>query len=137
MSSRLDADVAIVGAGPAGSTAAALIAREGFDVLLLDRRAFPRPKPCGDCLSPEASRVLDRLGALDDVDAAAPARLEGWRIVAPSGATLEASFADICDDAYIASSLAIERARLDAVLLRHAIRAGARFVAPLHVTRLG
>lgn len=137
MSSRLDADVAIVGAGPAGSTAAALIAREGFDVLLLDRRAFPRPKPCGDCLSPEASRVLDRLGALDDVDAAAPARLEGWRIVAPSGATLEASFADICDDAYIASSLAIERARLDAVLLRHAIRAGARFISPVHVTGLG
>lgn len=137
MSAHLDADVAIVGAGPAGSIAAALIAGEGFDVLLVDRHAFPRPKPCGDCLSPEASRVLDRLGVLEHVTAAGPARLEGWRVVGPSGAAFDARFIDICDgDARIASALAIERSRLDAVLLDHAVRAGARFAAPLHVTRL-
>lgn len=43
-----DADVIVAGAGPAGSTAAALLAQQGLRVLLLDREQFPRPKPCGD-----------------------------------------------------------------------------------------
>lgn len=138
MSSGLEADVAIVGAGPAGSATAALIAREGFDVLLVDRQAFPRPKPCGDCLSPEATRVLARLGVLDRVEDAAPARLDGWRVIGPDGAMFETRFADICGgDPRVASSLAIERVCLDTMLLEHAIRAGARFLAPLQITRLG
>ncbi|NJK93507.1 MAG: FAD-dependent oxidoreductase, partial [Blastochloris sp.] len=45
-------DVIIVGAGPAGSLCARHLARQGFSVLLLDKAAFPRPKICGDCLTP-------------------------------------------------------------------------------------
>jgi flavin-dependent dehydrogenase len=133
-----DADVLVVGAGPAGSAVACLLARRGFDVLLVDRRAFPRPKPCGDCLSPQASRVLERLGALPEVLAARPARLDGWRIVGPRGGSFEERFASVCaGDAMVASALAIERARLDAILLALACAAGARFLAPVHVTALG
>jgi menaquinone-9 beta-reductase len=87
------AQVIVVGAGPAGSATALLLARDGFDVLLLDRSAFPRAKPCGDCLSAGASAVLRRLGVLDRIEQLPHARLRGWRIVAPDGSEFRGSFA--------------------------------------------
>ena len=54
-------DVVIVGAGPAGSAAATVIATHGLRVLLLDRDNLPRPKVCGCCLSPLALSELDLL----------------------------------------------------------------------------
>jgi menaquinone-9 beta-reductase len=57
-----DTDVLVVGAGPAGSSAAAWAARAGFDVVLADARSFPRDKTCGDGLTPRAVAELDRLG---------------------------------------------------------------------------
>jgi len=59
---QLDAHVAVVGAGPAGSATAALLARAGLDVMLLDRDAFPRDKVCGDFVSPTALVELEWLG---------------------------------------------------------------------------
>lgn len=56
-------DVLVVGAGPAGSAAAAWAAREGLDVILADAETFPRDKPCGDGLTPRAIAELDALGA--------------------------------------------------------------------------
>ncbi|HSP15783.1 MAG TPA: NAD(P)/FAD-dependent oxidoreductase [Thermoanaerobaculia bacterium] len=55
-------DVAIVGAGPAGSTLAAILARRGLGVALIDRDQFPRDKLCGEFLSYDALPILDRLG---------------------------------------------------------------------------
>jgi geranylgeranyl reductase family protein len=55
-------DVLVVGAGPAGSSAAAWAARSGLDVLLADSATFPRDKPCGDGLTPRAVAELRRLG---------------------------------------------------------------------------
>ena len=57
-------DAIVVGAGPAGSTAAALLAREGLRVILLDKSATPPLKVCGEYLSPGCLRILDRIGAL-------------------------------------------------------------------------
>src|SRR5260370_38629725 len=51
-------DVAIVGAGPAGSTAAFRLARAGASVLLVDRATFPRDKPCGGGVTGRAARLL-------------------------------------------------------------------------------
>ena len=51
-------DVLVVGAGPAGSTAAYRLAREGASVLLADRARFPRDKPCGGGLTMRAVRLL-------------------------------------------------------------------------------
>ena len=56
-------DVLVVGAGPAGSAAAAWVARAGLDVTLVDAETFPRDKPCGDGLTPRAIAELDALGA--------------------------------------------------------------------------
>lgn len=56
------ADVVVVGAGPAGSAAAAWAARAGRDVLVIDGSSFPRDKPCGDGLTPRAVAELQRLG---------------------------------------------------------------------------
>jgi len=61
----LSCDVLVVGAGPAGSGAAACAARNGLDVLLADAATFPRDKPCGDGLTPRAIAELTRLGLGD------------------------------------------------------------------------
>jgi geranylgeranyl reductase family protein len=58
-------DVLVVGAGPAGSAAAAWAARGGADVLLADAAVFPRDKTCGDGLTPRAIEELRRLGLED------------------------------------------------------------------------
>ena len=58
-----EVDVAVVGAGPAGSAAAITLARSGVRVALLDKATFPRDKCCGDGLTTGALRLLEELGA--------------------------------------------------------------------------
>ena len=69
-------DVIVIGAGPAGALSATLLGRAGLKVLLVERRAFPRPKVCGGCLNASALASLDRAGLLPRVRAlgAAPVR---------------------------------------------------------------
>ncbi|HYX82539.1 MAG TPA: NAD(P)/FAD-dependent oxidoreductase [Gemmatimonadales bacterium] len=112
-------DAIVVGAGPAGSATALLLARAGAKVLLLDRAKFPREKPCSEYLSPESTRVLQRLGAavLDTVAAAAPAQLTGMKVVAPSGAAVVGRFETF--------SYALPRTKFDVILRDAAAFAGA------------
>ena len=68
-------DVAIVGAGPAGASAAILLARAGWSVVLVERQVFPRRKVCGECIAASNLALLDALGIGAEVDARAGAEL--------------------------------------------------------------
>lgn len=64
MEGRPEYDAIVVGGGPAGSTATCLLAEAGHSVALLERRAYPRGKVCGGCLSQKTVRFLDRVFSL-------------------------------------------------------------------------
>ncbi|MFL5732481.1 MAG: NAD(P)/FAD-dependent oxidoreductase [Chloroflexia bacterium] len=117
-------DAVVVGAGPAGSALGALLARAGFSVLLLDRAAFPRDKPCGEYTSPETCNVLARLGTLEAVERAGGRKLRAMHLVSPGGRrfALEYSPPGAHDGPHV---LATTRRALDAVLVDHARRSGA------------
>jgi flavin-dependent dehydrogenase len=122
-----DAEVIVVGGGPAGSSAAHFLARAGVDVLVLDRARFPRDKPCSEYLSPQASRILQAMGALDAVESAGAARLAGMRVRAPDGTEFHGEFvAEHGFHGFRDRGLALRRDRLDALLLDRARAAGAR-----------
>jgi geranylgeranyl reductase family protein len=113
--------VAIVGAGPAGSSAATFLARQGARVTLLERHRFPRDKICGDGCTPRTLWMLERLGVgeLPDTEAAP---VDSVFSVSPGGVVLEA---DIPPRLFGGRSCVIPRQVLDERLVRHAVRAGA------------
>lgn len=82
-------DVVIVGAGPAGSAAAAALAQSGWDVLLLERDQLPRHKVCGEFLSPEAQGTLRLLNLHAAVAAAAPVPLTHATVTTQRGVKLQ------------------------------------------------
>jgi flavin-dependent dehydrogenase len=112
-------DVAGVGAGPAGAAAAILLAEHGLDVIVLDRAALPRPRiVCGEYLSPEAARLLDRLGVLKAVDAAGAAPLAGMRITAPDGTVVVGRYGTVGGwRPYRQHAMGVPRATLDGALV--------------------
>ncbi len=113
------ADVIVVGGGPAGSATALTLARDGFDVTLVERARFPRRKVCGEYLNAGAMSALDRLGVGDAVRAAG-APLRGVRIVPPGASALELPFSS--------PGGACARETLDALLLDAAAAAGVTVV---------
>ena len=112
-------DVLIAGAGPAGSTAALVLARAGARVLIVDRETFPRDKLCGDTLNPGALALLEALnlkgGPLEHARALRGMRVTGGR----TGVTT------MYEDGKTARALS--RRAFDSWLLEAAIHAGARF----------
>src|SRR5437868_2359777 len=121
-----DAQVLVVGGGPAGASTAWHLARAGVDVLVLDRARFPRDKTCAECLSPETARLLDAMGALGTLSDVG-AKLRGMIVRAPNGALIRGTF-DAAHGFHAPRDygLAVSRRVLDAALLARARAAGAR-----------
>jgi len=119
----------VVGGGPAGSATAWALARNGIETLVVDRARFPRAKACAEYLSPQATRILHEMGALDELERAGIAHLAGMRVFAEGGsrgASFEGRFAAAHGfHAFSDHGLAVRRELLDATLLARARVAGA------------
>lgn len=115
-------DVIVVGAGPAGSAAATILAQHGHDVLLLDRATFPREKPCGDGISSNAIQELVHIGAWEKVQAAHFHPTYQTRSVAPDGGMVEVEHPTNQHHGVVAP-----RASFDRLLKEHAEQYGAQF----------
>lgn len=109
-------DVAVVGAGPAGSGAAAALAEQGWEVLLLEQERLPRHKVCGEFLSPEAQQSLSTLGLYEAVTALSPVALHHAQILSPRGQRVRVALPG--------TAWGISRFALDAVLANAAQAAG-------------
>src|SRR3954454_1270558 len=127
---RRDADVIVVGAGPAGSATAYHLAQSGLEVLLLEKTEFPREKVCGDGLTPRAVKQLVAMG-VDTSREAGWLQNRGLRIIA-GGQRLELPWPDLAS--YPSYGLVRPRADFDEVLARRAQKAGANLRERTSVT---
>ena len=130
MLKKRDYDVIVVGAGPAGSTTAAYLAKGGAQVALLEKSEFPREKVCGDGLTPRAVKQLHDLG----VDTS---REKGWLLnrglrIIGGGQVLELDWPRI--PGYPEYGLVRTREDFDEILARHAEASGAHLMTKTRAT---
>jgi geranylgeranyl reductase family protein len=122
-------DALIVGAGPAGSSAAYHLAASGVDVLLVDRASFPRTKACGDAIMPPALVELERMGVADEVrHRFTQANHIGMWVQGMSPGMHPVGKAGEGEHAWVAP-----RADFDAFLCEHALRQGATWLDSMTV----
>jgi geranylgeranyl reductase family protein len=123
-------DVLVVGAGPAGSSAAYWLAAAGLDVAVLEKASFPREKVCGDGLTPRAVASLDAMG-VDTSPAAGWVRHRGLRVYG-GGQVIEVDWPQL--SRWPDYGLIRTRREFDQLLARHARAAGARVHEGITVT---
>jgi flavin-dependent dehydrogenase len=111
-------DAIVIGAGPAGTLSACLLARVGLRVLLVERKRFPRPKVCGGCLNAQALGALARAGLEDRVRALGATRVHTLRLHQHSRTAVMS----------LPPGLAVSRHALDAALAAAAVEAGCTFL---------
>jgi geranylgeranyl reductase family protein len=119
-------DVVVVGAGPAGSSAAYFLAANGIKVTLIDKSEFPREKTCGDGVGPRAIAMLEKMGLLEWASSDSHYKCNKARLIASNGDYFEAGVPDA--DAAHPHFLIIPRQKVDQKLVENAVSAGAVFV---------
>ncbi|WP_413452082.1 geranylgeranyl reductase family protein [Georgenia phoenicis] len=125
-----DADVIVVGAGPAGSATAHYLALTGLDVLLLEKATFPRDKICGDGLTPRAVAELIRMGVPTEES---DGWIRNWGLrTYGAGHRIEIPWPELAE--MPSYGLARSRMNLDETLARHAVASGARLLEGVAVT---
>src|SRR5262245_21624474 len=125
-------DVIVIGAGPAGSTVSALLARAGLRVLLLEKSRFPREKVCGEFITPDCLNVFDRLGVGEKMFDAGAKVIDQWTLVAPDGRGVNVPMEWIANGHRHA--IGISRARMDLILLECARGSGVEAREGFHVS---
>ena len=123
-SSMIECDILVIGAGPAGSTAAALLAERGLDVVLVEKSRHPRFH-IGESLLPRNTELLDRLGVTDQVRAVGTHKPGAEFVSDATGQEVKFSFAYGLDKAYT-TSWQVPRAQFDEILFRAAEGRGVR-----------
>ena len=115
-------DVVVVGAGPSGAACAHWLAEAGHDVVMVEKKRFPREKTCGDGLTPRAVKQLDDMGLATQL--ADHHRFVGLRSIA-FGRTLELEWPDT--PGYPRHGYVVTRHDLDDMVAQRAVKAGATF----------
>jgi geranylgeranyl reductase family protein len=115
-----ECDVLVVGAGPSGSACAYWLAKAGYDVLLVERKSFPREKTCGDGLTPRSVRQLEDMGLAHELSACH--RYDGLRSHG-FGRSLELPWPSV--PGLPSYGYVVTRKDLDAMVSEHAAKAGA------------
>jgi geranylgeranyl reductase family protein len=128
--SDTSADVIVVGAGPAGASAAYWLAGAGLDVLLLEKTTFPREKVCGDGLTPRGTRALVEMG-IDVSEQAGWLHNRGLRVIG-GGLRLHLDWPELTS--FPNYGLVRPRADLDQLLVQQAVKVGARLQEQTTVT---
>jgi len=129
-------DVAVVGAGPAGSTTALRLARAGFSVALLDAQRLPRFKPCGEFMSPEVLPMLADLGVHDELARAGAREVRGM-LLHGHGRVVHGRFVSVGGaHAPFDHGWAVRRELFDATLVSAARSAGVELLEGHRVTGL-
>ncbi len=116
--------IAIVGAGPAGASLAIRLAKENFDVILVEREKFPRQKLCGEFISPECLEHFRALGVLDEMLSVGGDRIKETVFYEPNGKSVSIPSKWFGGD--IQGALGISRAEMDFRLLEKAKEIGVK-----------
>lgn len=127
-------DAIIIGAGPAGSTAAILLARAGWSVALVEKQRFPRRKVCGECLAASNLPLLEALGIGLAFEAVAGPELR--QVALMCGKRTVVSELPSAADQKHPWGKAIARETLDTLLVEQARRAGAHILQPWSIKRV-
>src|ERR1041385_2581125 len=133
MSTDSKYDVIIAGGGPAGSSAAIHLASRGARVLVVEQKKFPRPKLCGEFISPECARHFERLQVADSMASAKPSELTATVFYSRRGRNVRVPSSWF---AHNTLALGLSRAEMDERLLLRAAEAGADVWEDAHATNL-
>ena len=130
----VDCDVLVVGGGPAGSTAAALLARQGRRVVLVEKAHHPRFH-IGESLLPANVRLFDQLGLRGELERIGIVK---WGIEFVSAEHAHSSFLEFGDawDKSMPYAWQVRRSVLDEILFRHAAASGAQALEGCRVTQV-
>lgn len=124
-------DIAIIGGGPAGSTAASLLSEKGFKVLLLEKQKFPR-EHIGESLIPASYEILEKLGVLEELKTISP-RKPGVHFISNNGVnqTLWCFKNAVKNESYL--SFHVKRSLFDEMLLNNSRKKGTTVLEEHHV----